>query len=128
MITALCAGFYSAKNINLWNAKAAAVVVEKRNKMKISKKTIHIKGMHCPSCEILITDKFKEISNVTEIKSDFKKQEAKVYFTGHLDQDIVNKKIQPFGYEIGERQNDIEDEEPLSKRIFEAFLITIGLV
>ena len=84
--------------------------------------------MHCPSCEILITDKFKEISNVTEIKSDFKKQEAKVYFTGHLDQDIVNKKIQPFGYEIGERQNDIEDEEPLSKRIFEAFLITIGLV
>lgn len=95
--------------------------------MKISRKTIHIKGMHCPSCEILITDKFKEMSNVTEVKSDFKKQEAEVYFSGHLDQDIVNKKIQPFGYEIGERKNKDEDNEPLSKKIFEALLIAIGL-
>ncbi len=96
---------------------------------KISKKTIHIKGMHCPSCEILITDKFKEMPNVTEVKSDFKKQEAEVYFSGHLNQDIVNKKIQPFGYEIGERKNEDEDEdnEPLSKKIFEAFLIILGL-
>ena len=60
---------------------------------KISKKTIHIKGMHCPSCEILITDKFKEMPNVTEVKSDFKKQEAEVYFSGHLNQDIVTKKF-----------------------------------
>lgn len=94
---------------------------------KTNKKTIHIKGMHCPSCEILITDKLKEMPNVSEVKSDFKKQEAKVYFTGHLDQDIVNKKIQPFGYEIGERKDQDEDDEPLSKKIFEAFLITLGL-
>ena len=84
--------------------------------------------MHCPSCEILITDKFKEMPNVTEVKSDFKKQEAEVYFTGHLDQKIVNKRIQPFGYEIVEKKNDIEIEEPMSKKIFEASLITIGLV
>ena len=97
--------------------------------MKISKKTIHIKGMHCPSCEILITDKFKEMPNVTEVRSDFKKQEAEVCYTGHLDQDVVNKKIQPFGYEIGERKNDDdENKESLSKKIFEASLITIGLV
>lgn len=95
--------------------------------MKINKKTVHIKGMHCPSCEILITDKFKEMPNVTEVKSDFKKQEAEVYFSGHLDQDIINKKIQPFGYEIGERKSDIENEEPMPKKFFEAFLITIGL-
>ncbi len=95
---------------------------------KISKKTIHIKGMHCPSCEILITDKFKEVPNVTEVKSNFNKQEAEVYFTGHLDQDIINKKIRPFGYEITERHNDIEDKEPLGKKIFEAVLITAGLV
>ena len=84
--------------------------------------------MHCPSCEILITDKFKEMTNVTEVKSDFKKQEAEVYFSGHLDQDIINKKIQPFGYEISERKNDIEDSQPLSKKIIEAFLITVGLI
>ena len=84
--------------------------------------------MHCPSCEILITDKFKEMPNVTEVKSDFKKQEAEVHFSGHLYQDVVNKKIQPFGYEIVEKKNDIEIEEPMSKKIFEASLITIGLV
>ena len=95
---------------------------------KISKKTIHVKGMHCPSCEILITDKFKEMPNVTEVKSDFKKQEAEVFFTGHLDQNTINKKIQPYGYEIGERKNDNEENEPLSKKILETILITAGLV
>ncbi len=100
----------------------------RKEKMKISKRTIYVKGMHCPSCEILITDKFKEMPNVVSVKSDFKKQKAEVYFSGHLDQEIVNKKIQPFGYEIGERKNDNEDNEPLSKKIFEASLITVGLV
>ena len=98
-----------------------------KEKMKINKKTVHIKGMHCPSCELLITDKFKEMSNVTEVKSDFKKQEAEVYFSGHLDQDIVNKKIQAFGYEIVERENNYDDKKSLGKKIFEALLITIGL-
>jgi len=96
--------------------------------MKISKKTVHIKGMHCPSCEILITDKFKEVPNVTEVKSNFNKQEAEVYFTGHLDQDIINKKIQPFGYEVVNRQTEEEIEEPLGRKIFEAVLISAGLV
>ncbi len=95
---------------------------------KISKKTVHIKGMHCPSCEILIQDKFKEISNVTTVNPNFKKQEAEIYYTGHLDQDIINKKIQQFGYEIVERQNNFKEEEPLGKKVLEAFLIAIGLV
>lgn len=95
--------------------------------MKINKKTLYIKGMHCPSCEILITDKFKEMSNVTIIKSSFIKQEAEVYFSGNLDQDIINKKIQPFGYEIGVRQNDHEDQEPMDKKIFESLLIAVSL-
>ncbi|MDO9028127.1 MAG: sulfite exporter TauE/SafE family protein, partial [Candidatus Roizmanbacteria bacterium] len=91
-------------------------------------KTVHIKGMHCPSCEILIQDKFKEMPNVTTVNPNFKKQEAEVYFTGHLDQEVINKKIQPFGYEIMERRNDIEDQESLGKKILEAVLISTGLV
>ena len=95
---------------------------------KINKKTVHIKGMHCPSCEILITDKFKELPNVQNVKSDFKKQEAEVHFTGYLDQNIINKKIQPYGYEIGNKGDKNEDEEPLNKKIFEAILIMTGLI
>ncbi|MFA6081503.1 MAG: sulfite exporter TauE/SafE family protein [Patescibacteria group bacterium] len=94
---------------------------------KLKKCTLYIKGMHCPSCEILITDKFKEMSNVASVKSNFQKQEAEVYFTGDLDKETVNKNIRPFGYEIGERNNEIEDNEPLSKKILESFLIAVGL-
>lgn len=95
---------------------------------KIKKTTLCVEGMHCPSCEILIQDKFKEMSNVTTVNPNFKKQEAEVYFTGHLDQNTINKKIQPFGYEIVERQNNFENNEPLGRKVLEAFLIAIGLV
>lgn len=94
---------------------------------KLNKKTLYIKGMHCPSCEVLITDKFKEMSNVSVVRSNFKKQEAEVYFSGHLDQEAVNKKIQSFGYEIGNKEEDDEANEPISKKILEASLIAVGL-
>jgi len=94
---------------------------------KMNKKTLYIKGMHCPSCEVLITDKFKEMPNVSVVRSNFQKQEAEVYFIGHLDQDTVNKKIQSFGYEIGSREGDHEIEETIGKKIIEASLIAVGL-
>lgn len=94
---------------------------------KLKKTTLCVKGMHCPSCEILIQDKFREMPNVSFVKPDFKKQEAVVHYTGQLDQDVINKKIQPFGYEIVERENNTENNEPLGKKIFEAFIIGIGL-
>lgn len=94
---------------------------------KLNKKTLYIKGMHCPSCEVLITDKFKEMPNVAVVRSSFQKQEAEVYFTGHLDQEAVNKKILSFGYEIGSREEDNETKEPMSKKILEAILIAVGL-
>jgi uncharacterized protein len=83
--------------------------------------------MHCPSCEILIQDKLKEIPNVTAVNPDFKKQEAVVHYSGSLDRNIINKKIQPFGYEIVERENKSENNEPLGTKIFEALFIAIGL-
>ena len=83
--------------------------------------------MHCPSCEIFIQDKFKEMPNVTTVKSDFKKQETEVHYTGQLDKDILNKKIQQFGYEIVEKENNFEEEDSLGKKIFETLLIAIGL-
>jgi len=94
---------------------------------KLKKCTLYIKGMHCPSCEILITDKFKEMPNVTAVKSNFQKQEAEVYFTGHLDQELVNNNIKQFGYEIGDREDKNEDIESMSKKLIEAFLIATGL-
>ncbi len=96
--------------------------------MKFNKKTLPIKGMHCPSCEILITDKFKEMSNVSVVKPNFNKQEAEVYFTGHLDQKALNMKIQQFGYEIGDPPTTATAGfGEARKNIVEAFLIAVGL-
>lgn len=36
-------------------------------------KSIKVKGMHCKSCEILISDSVSEISGVEEVKADHKK-------------------------------------------------------
>ena len=94
---------------------------------KLKKTTLCIKGMHCPSCEILIQDKFKEMPNVAFVDPDFKKQEAAIHYTGDLDKDIINKKIQPYGYEIVDKENRNEDAEPLGKKLFETLIIGVVL-
>lgn len=65
------------------------------------KKTIlKIQGMHCPSCNILVEDKFKSLKNIKEVKANFKNQQAEVYFDGKIDIKKLNQLISPFGYKI----------------------------
>lgn len=72
------------------------------------KKTIlKIQGMHCPSCNILVEDKFKSLKNIKGVKANFKNQEAEIYFDGKINIDRLNKLIKPFGYEIS---NNIKEE------------------
>ena len=85
---------------------------------KIKKITLYVDGMHCPSCEVLMNDKFREEGNVVDVKPDFKKQKVEVFYTGHLNREILNNKIKKFGYEIVESQ--IRETETLWKRIGEA--------
>lgn len=88
---------------------------------KVKKTTLHITGMHCPSCEILISDKFKKANNIHQVKPNFKNQKVEVVYTGTLNKDFLNKQIIPFGYQITEeRQTEVE---PLTKRVFEAVAI-----
>jgi sulfite exporter TauE/SafE/copper chaperone CopZ len=89
---------------------------------KIKKTTLYVEGMHCPSCEVLINDKFSEEGNVKEVNPNFKNQKVEVLYTGSLDHESLNRKIVPFGYRIGEKGEEAS-VEPLSKRIFEAVAI-----
>jgi len=102
---------------------------ESKNMAKLKKCTLYIKGMHCPSCEILITDKFKEMPNVTTVNSNFQKQEAEVYFTGDLDKETVNKNIRQFGYEISNPPSSRQGRDfgEAKKNIIEAIFIAVGL-
>lgn len=89
---------------------------------KIKKTTLYVEGMHCPSCEVLINDKFSKEGNIRKVNPNFRNQEVEVHYTGNLDRESINRKIAPFGYRIGNK-GETAKIEPLSKRIFEAVAI-----
>ena len=66
------------------------------------KTVIPIKGMHCKSCEILISDKLTEDNNVKSVKLSFKAKTATVYSDRPLNMAHISSLIQEAGYEIGD--------------------------
>lgn len=93
----------------------------------MKKTTLYVKGMHCPSCDILVTDKFQEVDNVSLVKANHKTQQVEVCYRGTLDQDLLNSKINEYGYEITTPGAAHEVSEPFSKRISDATVITVIL-
>ena len=89
----------------------------------MKKKTIYVKGMHCPSCNILIEDKCKEISNIRQVAANFKNQEATIYYKGDFDFDELNSKIRQYGYQAMDKASVREIQEPFSSRLFQASAI-----
>ena len=62
---------------------------------------LNVEGMHCPSCEILISDELKELAGVKDVKVDHKLGTVNVKF----DQSKTNKKdildvIKKEGYKV----------------------------
>lgn len=92
---------------------------------RLKKATLPVQGMHCPSCEFLIQDKFKEVSNVREVNANYRKQEAEVLYVGNLDKHALNKKIAAFGYQLGSKNE--EYKEPYLKRFTDASAIAVFL-
>ncbi len=90
-------------------------------KVKIKKTTLYINQMHCPSCEILINDKFREVKNIIDVKPSFKDKKVEVFYMGSLDVELLNKKIKKFGYEIA--KGKIQESESIGKKIFEVFIL-----
>ncbi len=92
---------------------------------RIKKATLYVTGMHCPSCEIMMNDKFRELHNVKDVKANHRKREVKISYVGQFgeeEKDLVNKKIEPFGYRAELDNNHAErgyEMEPLSKRLFD---------
>jgi len=94
--------------------------------MKIKKKTLKIEGMHCPSCEILVKEKFSQLKNIKKIKADFRKKEAEIFYQGEISEEKLNQLIKPFGYEIRNRFK--EKEEPFLNRFLEFLGISVFLI
>ncbi|GIW64400.1 MAG: hypothetical protein KatS3mg092_0333 [Patescibacteria group bacterium] len=89
--------------------------------MKVKK--LKIKGMHCPSCNILVKDKFSQVKNIEKIIADYKTQEAKIYYQGDVSIQKLNQLIKPFGYEIVDH---LEEEKNIFNNIFE--FLAVGAI
>jgi cation transport ATPase len=89
--------------------------------MKVKK--LKIKGMHCPSCNILVKDKFSQVKNIEKIIADYKTQEAKIYYQGEVSIQKLNQLIKPFGYEIVDH---LEEEKNIFNNIFE--FLAVGAI
>ena len=95
----------------------------------MNKATVHIKGMHCRSCEILVEDELRKISGVTDVKVNEKKGNAYVCYEGELDHQKIEEAVRNAGYELG-----LKEKAPLfSKRMQDykelgfAFLVMVLL-
>lgn len=84
--------------------------------MKTKKTVLKIAGMHCPSCEILVEDKFKSLTNVVKVKANHKTQTAEVFLKGELDKEKIDQQLRQFGYQIKE-DNHQEKESWVDKII-----------
>lgn len=95
---------------------------------KLKKTTVYVKGMHCPSCEVLINDKFREEGNIKEVKPNFRTQKVEVCYVGELHKDRLNQKINQFGYQVLDVSSmRLAQEEPLIKRLTDVGIIAVFL-
>lgn len=68
----------------------------------MSNKKVHITGMHCRSCEILIEEELRKIKGVTDVSVSHKDGIADISFKDKLNSYDVKNAIESAGYCIGE--------------------------
>ena len=61
-------------------------------------KTLKIKGMHCKSCEILLSDILSEINGISKISIDYKSGILRFTYTTESLLTEVKKAIEEQGY------------------------------
>ncbi|MDH7476043.1 MAG: sulfite exporter TauE/SafE family protein [Microgenomates group bacterium] len=87
----------------------------------MKQKKLKIKGMHCPSCNILVKDKFSQVKNITKIIADYKTQEAKIFYQGDISTEKLNQLIKPYGYMI---VDEVKEDKNFLNNIFEFLAIS----
>ena len=62
---------------------------------------IKTKGMHCPSCEMLVKDALQELDGIRETKADHKKGIVEVEFdSSRADFELIKHIIEKEGYKV----------------------------
>jgi copper chaperone CopZ len=67
----------------------------------MKKITLKVKGMHCPSCEMLIKDSLEEIEGIKKAELDHKKGTAIVeYDEKKVNEALIKSTIAKEGYKV----------------------------
>lgn len=90
------------------------------------KKTIHIKGMHCKSCEVMLERDLKKIEGVDRVAVSHTKGVAEIYSKDDIDPNEVSTVIEKHGdYKVvGENENKSEER---AKRDFYDYAYIVAL-
>jgi len=84
------------------------------------KQAIRIAGMHCVSCEMLLSKEFQKLPGVTSCHVSHRKGSAVIECDGDLPRDQIKKIIHQYGYKMLEN-GDIA-ETPAKKNLGEDYL------
>ncbi len=67
----------------------------------MEKLKLNVEGMHCPSCEILISDELKELDGITKVKIDHKSGLADIEFDdSKINKEKIIETIKKEGYKV----------------------------
>src|SRR3989338_7598768 len=67
----------------------------------MGQKTIHVSGMHCHSCELLIEEELLKVPGIQKAVVKQNKGTADIYFQGQLDESLVDQAVCNAGYTLG---------------------------
>ena len=90
------------------------------------KKTFHIKGMHCVSCEIILEKELKKNSGIKSCKISHKKGVAEIECDDSVSTSAIEKVVKKCGHELTtEKSHSKQKDKP---DFLQIILIVIGIV
>lgn len=101
----------------------------------MEKTTVHIAGMHCRSCEILIEDELLKIPGVEKCIVSHTKGTAEIYHENKLDDQKISQAVSSVGYSVGKDEKlwlsknpaDYSDLLAIGIIVFIAYLLASNL-
>lgn len=77
--------------------------------------TIHVKGMHCASCEIILEKELSKINGISKCKASHKKGVIEIECEGKIPFKEIKRVVQKSGYDV--ISEDQKNSQPAEKRL-----------
>ena len=95
------------------------------NQNKIISKTVHIQGMTCISCEMIITDELNSVDGISEVKVCSKKKVAEIKHSDSIDFQKIKSAIEKLGYRAS--LSPFTEDDKLSKKSLKQWIYSVGI-